>query len=259
MINTARPEHTRLAIVAALQEEVSHILEHMHSRKCETIAGRNFWTATYQGHAVVIVLSGIGKVAAAITATTLVERFGVHEILFTGVAGAINDEVSVGDVVIGTNFIQHDMDASPLFPRYLVPGYAEIAFQADTHMSQRLKRSSAKVLSQLEQTISIEIVDQFKLQGAQVHEGLILSGDQFVSDEWVRQGLRQAHSNALVVEMEGAALAQVCKDYGVAFALMRTVSDGAGEHAAIDFTAFLHAVASRYSALIVEAYLNDVQ
>ena len=255
-MNDSTSQSPRFAIVAALTEEVSHILEHMHSRSCERIAGRDYWSATYRGHELIIVLCGIGKVAAAITATALIERFGVQEILFTGVAGAVGESVSVGDVVIGEQFIQHDMDASPLFARYLVPGYADVHFNASTTMSKRLRLASTKVLSQLGQLISPEIVNRFSLQKAQVHAGLVLSGDQFVCDDGVRAQLRQAHARALVVEMEGAAVAQVCKDYAVSFALMRTVSDAAGEHAAKDFTAFLHAVASRYSALIVEVYLD---
>ena len=247
----------RLAIVAALQEEVSHILEHMHSPVCESVAGRNFWLATYRSHPVVIVLSGIGKVAAATTASTLVERFKVKEILFAGVAGALDEAVAVGDVVIGTQFVQHDMDASPLFARYLVPGYERAEFSANAQMSARLKRASKTVLNSLGQVVSEDIVNNFKLHHARVHEGLVLSGDQFVSSNKVRINLKQAHPSALAVEMEGAAVAQVCKDYEVAFALMRTISDGAGDHAAQDFTAFLQAVASRYSALIVEAYLHD--
>ena len=256
-MNDRASQSPRFAIVAALTEEVSHILEHMQSRSCERIAGRDYWSATYRGHELIIVLCGIGKVAAAITATALIERFGVQETLFTGVAGAVGESVSVGDVVVGEQFVQHDMDASPLFARYLVPGYEDVHFNASTTMSKRLMLASTKVLSKLGQLISPEIVNRFSLQKAQVHAGLVLSGDQFVSDDGVRTQLRQAHARALVVEMEGAAVAQVCKDYAVSFALMRTVSDAAGEHAAKDFTAFLHAVASRYSALIVEAYLDS--
>jgi adenosylhomocysteine nucleosidase len=245
------------AVVAALQEEVSHILEHMKVRVCETVAGRKFWIATYHGHEIVVVLSGIGKVAAAVTTSVLVERFGVTEILFTGVAGSLTKTVSVGDVVIGRELLQHDMDATPLFPRYVVPGHAEPYFYACPQMSARLLQATKSVLTQLDQLVSAEVFDRFNLKNSQAHQGLVLSGDQFVSSEVVREGLRQAHPQALVVEMEGAALAQVCKDFGVRFALMRTVSDAAGEHAAQDFSAFLNSVASRYSALIVEAYLSQ--
>jgi len=246
----------RIAVVAALQEEISHILERMQSLKSERIAGRNFWTATYHGHPIVVVLSGIGKVAAAITATTLIERFKVTQILFTGVAGSLCEPVGVGDVVVGTHFIQHDMNASPLFPRYVVPGFDAASFAADSEMSSRLKRASLEVLRELDSAMSMQIIQKFKLHSSTVHEGLILSGDQFVSSDRVRAQLHKEHPNALVVEMEGAAVAQVCKEFGVSFALMRTVSDGAGTHAAKDFTEFLHSVASHYSAAIVQAYLS---
>ena len=105
------------AIVSAMQEELSAVLPLLQA-KPEEVAGRTFWRGVCHGEPVVAVLSRIGKVAAATTATTLIERFGVSRIVFTGVAGGLSPQVRVGDVVVANAFLQHDLDASPLFPRY---------------------------------------------------------------------------------------------------------------------------------------------
>lgn len=106
------------AILSALPEEQSSLVEHLAHPQRAMHAGRAFWRGELHGRPVVLALSGIGKVAAATTATALIERFGVARIVFTGVAGGVGEGVNVGDVVVAQDYIQHDMDASPLFPRW---------------------------------------------------------------------------------------------------------------------------------------------
>jgi len=229
----------RIALIGAMQEELSAVLALMQESSCETVAGRQFWQGHLHGHAVVAVLSGIGKVAAAITATVLIEKFQVHRILFTGVAGGLAPQAKVGDVVVGTELLQHDMNASPLFPQYEVPLLGCARFQADTQMTQCLIESAAHALPQ-----------------AQVHAGLIISGDQFVASASESQRLQSEISDALAVEMEGAALAQVCHAYGIPLAVVRTLSDRADDQAHVDFLQFVKTVASPYSAAIVSEFLK---
>ena len=121
----------RLALVSAMHEELAAVLARMPDEQKTTVAGREFWVGHWHGHDVVAVLSRIGKVAAATTATTLIERFGVTRLVFTGVAGGLAPHVQVGDVVVARDFIQHDMDASPLFPRHQVPLTGMTRFPAD--------------------------------------------------------------------------------------------------------------------------------
>lgn len=102
------------AILSALPEEQSSLVEHLAHPQRAMHAGRAFWRGELHGRPVVLALSGIGKVAAATTATALIERFGVARIVFTGVAGGVGEGVNVGDVVVAQDYIQHDMDASPL-------------------------------------------------------------------------------------------------------------------------------------------------
>ena len=111
----------RIALISAMQEELAAVLARMPDEQKVDVAGREFWVGHWHGHDVVAVLSRIGKVAAATTATTLIERFGVTHMVFTGVAGGLAPHVNVGDVVVARDFMQHDMDASPLFPRHEVP------------------------------------------------------------------------------------------------------------------------------------------
>lgn len=227
------------AIVAAMHQELAAVLDLMPDEQKVAAGGRDYWVGHLHGQEVVAVLSRIGKVAAATTATALVERFGVERIVFTGVAGGLARGVDRGDVVIADSFLQHDLDASPVFPRYEVPLYGTDRFATDPALTAALERAVRRALP-----------------GSRVHRGLVASGDRFVSSAVECGALRLALPDALAVEMEGAAFAQVCRDYGVPFAAVRTVSDRADDEAHGDFLQFIEEVASRHSAAIVEAFLR---
>jgi len=123
---------TTLAIVSALLDEQKGLLDQLHQPTKRVRAGRTFWCGQWAGHDVVLVLSKVGKVAAASTTATLIEAFGAERVLFTGVAGGIGDGVKVGDVVVADSFIQHDMDSGPLFPRYEIPLYGRSTLDCDS-------------------------------------------------------------------------------------------------------------------------------
>jgi adenosylhomocysteine nucleosidase len=237
------------AILSALAEEQQGLLELLQHAQRVRRAGREFWLGELHGTPVVLALSRIGKVAAATTATTLIEAFGAQRLVFTGVAGGIGADVQVGDVVVATEFVQHDMDASPLFPRYQIPLYDRERFACDAALAQALLGATRAGLGQLELP-------------ATVHHGLIASGDRFVSAAEEARALHAALSDAghapLAVEMEGAAVAQVCHDYGVPFAAMRTISDRADDTAHVDFPKFVTEVASRYALAIVDEFVREL-
>lgn len=243
-----------IGIVSAMHEELAAVLAEMPDEQRVTVAGRDFWTGHWQGHAVVAVLSRIGKVAAATTATVLLEHFEVDALVFTGVAGGLGPGVCVGDVVVASGLVQHDMDASPLCPRYEVPLYGRALFEADADLSAQLAKAARQVL-QASHLLSADTKAQFQLGSSQVHQGLIISGDRFVSTGAESQALRGALPEALAVEMEGAAVAQVCWDYGVPFAAVRTISDRADDAAHTDFERFIREVASAYSRAILSQWL----
>jgi adenosylhomocysteine nucleosidase len=228
----------RTAVVSAMHEELSSVLELMPDEHKVTVAGRDFYDGHLHGQEVVAVLSRIGKVAAATTAAVLIERFRVQRIVFTGVAGGLAPGVNRGDVVLADAFLQHDLDASPIFPRWEVPLYGTDRFATDAALTGELAVAVAQALP-----------------GTRVHRGLVVSGDRFVATSAESRALQQSLPDALAVEMEGAAIAQVCRDYGVPFAAVRTISDRADDAAAGDFVTFIREVASRHSAAIVRALL----
>ncbi|MDQ0033995.1 adenosylhomocysteine nucleosidase [Variovorax boronicumulans] len=244
-----------IAIVAAMHEELKALLAQMPDKPRMRVAGRDFWVGHLQGQPVVAVLSRIGKVAAAVTATVLLERFGVRAIVFSGVAGGLAPGVNVGDVVVATELLQHDMDASPLFPKYEVPLMGLSHFATDAAISEALAAVAEETLCDPVALVGQGAVDEFGLHSPKVHRGLLISGDRFVSTAAESETLRRHLPKALAVEMEGAAVAQVCHDYGVPFAAMRTISDRADDEAHGDFARFVADVASRYSLALVGAWL----
>ncbi|WP_322992786.1 5'-methylthioadenosine/adenosylhomocysteine nucleosidase [Limnohabitans sp.] len=244
-----------IGIMSALHEELAAVLADMPDEQRVTVAGRDFWVGHWQGHAVVAVLSRIGKVAAATTATVMLERFGVDALVFTGAAGGLGQGVRVGDVVVASGLVQHDMDASPLFLRHEVPLYGRAIFETDAALSVQLADAAQQVLQEADRFLGPDTLTQFELALPQMHRGLIVSGDRFVSTTAESQALREALPDALAVEMEGAAVAQVCFDYGVPFTAVRTISDRADDAAHTDFNRFISEVASRYSRAILSEWL----
>lgn len=244
-----------IAIVSAMHDELSQLLDLMPDEQKQTRAGREFWLGHLHGHEVILVLSGIGKVAAATTATLLIEHFQASHIVFTGVAGGLGKGVSVGDIIIADNFLQHDLNVSPLFPRYEIPGYGTSTLQPDSNLVRDLKQACTQVLHDLAHVLGQDAITSFGLHQPKLHQGLLISGDRFVSTTLESQKLQRNLPTALAVEMESAAFAQVCHDYKVPFAAVRTISDRADDDATVDFNRFLSEVASHYSASIVDKWL----
>ena len=245
---------TSIAILSALAQEQSGLIELLQRPSKVRHAGRDFWQGDLHGQPAVLALSKIGKVAAATTATALIERFGVQRVVFTGVAGGLKPGINVGDVVVGQRFVQHDLDASPLFPRYEVPLYGKTRFEGDVVLTTALFQASQDALSDPNLHRAYP--------AARSHLGLIASGDRFVSgaaeSDSLRSALLSAGHEALAVEMECAAVAQVCHDYGVPFAAVRTISDRADDTAHVDFPSFIDQVASQYALVIVERFLKSL-
>jgi adenosylhomocysteine nucleosidase len=246
---------SRLALISAMHEELAAVLDRLPDEQKTVVAGREFWLGHWHGHEVVAVLSRIGKVAAATTATTLIERFGVTRMVFTGVAGGLAPHVNVGDVVVARAFVQHDMDASPLFPRHEVPLTGMTEFPADATLRDALIAVAPLALADLVQSLPSSDWLGLALHAAQVHQGLVVSGDRFVSTTLESAELQRRLPQALAVEMECAAIAQVCHDYGVPLAAVRTISDRADDAAHVDFPRFIQTIASRFSVAVLDRLL----
>lgn len=242
----------RLGIISALKEEQQGLVDAMSGPQRHDYAMREFTLGSLWNIDAVCVLSRIGKVAAAMTASILVEKYGVTHIVFTGVAGSGDKTVKVGDIVVAEALLQHDLDARPLFPRFEVPLTGLQRFASDAGLCEHLAQAAGDFLREGAHDVfnALEI-KAFSLQHSQVHRGLIASGDQFIGSAVQLHQLKQALPELLAVEMEGAAVAQVCFELGVPFTVMRTISDNANEEAAVDFMHFVQTVASRYAFHVV--------
>ena len=243
----------RLGIISALSEEQQGLVEAMYSPALLTHGMRDYMMGTLWGIDAVCVLSRLGKVAAAMTAAILVDKFEVTHIVFTGVAGSADADVRIGDLVIARMLVQHDMDVRPLFPRFQVPLTGLSHFPSSLPLSDLLAQAAGDFLAHdFAQAIAVPALQEFGLGQPQLHCGLIGSGDQFISERLRLDQLKQALPELLAVEMEGAAVAQVCFELGIPFAVIRTISDHADAEAAVDFMRFVKAIASTYALCIVK-------
>lgn len=237
----------KIGLMGAMLEEVAGIRPQIQNAQTREIGGRSYITGIWNGVEIVLVFSRWGKVAAASTATTLLDRFGVDGILFIGVAGAANPQLKVGDVVISSELLQHDMDASPLpgLERFEVPLLGKIRFPAALEWVDMASMETARYLhAEFAEEISIELRTEFGLSQPACVTGLVASGDQFIGDPAIVARLRDLLPDLLCVEMEGAAVAQVCYEHERPFVVIRVISDSADHSAAVDFQRFVTAVAT---------------
>jgi adenosylhomocysteine nucleosidase len=237
-----------IGIISAMPEELAAVVDAMHAVAVVDYGGRRYHRGHYGREPVVCVTSRIGKVAAATTAAILLERFAPRAVVMTGLAGAIDERLAIGDIVIAERLVQHDLDARPLFPRHEIPllGITELA--ADPTLSAKLAAAAARFVPPPE-------VVAFGITAPRVWRGLVASGDQFIGSRETSHAVRNALPGVLAVEMEGAAVAQVCYEHGVPFAMGRVISDTASHEAASEFSKFLAAVCGPYARHLVEGVL----
>lgn len=248
----------KIGILGAMLEEVSSIKEMMIINKESTIGNRNYFEGTINDTEVVLVFSRWGKVASASTTTTLINKFAVDFVLFTGVAGAVDDCLNIGDIVIGNGLYQHDMDARPFFDKFQIPLTTKIIFEPKAVDIEKLESAANLFVDKIETVFNEDLLARFSIFKPSVHVGLIASGDQFISAPNIHENLSLIHKNnkTLAVEMEGSSVAQVCEEHSVPYVIIRVISDKADHSAAIDFQAFISEIASKYSSGIVREYLS---
>ncbi len=232
-----------IGIIAAMPEEISEIESEVVVTEKKIFGQREFHLGTLHGEDVVLVLSRIGKVAAATTATTLLTHFDVRSILLTGVAGGVAENVQIGDIVVGDSYIQHDLDASAstLFEKYEIPLLGIKIISGDPRLAEKAMKGAAEVVG--------------RYPGAKVHRGLIGSGDQFIASFDKVRNLRIELPSLLCIEMEGAAVAQVCYEFEKPFISIRSISDRADGNAHVDFLKFVKEVAAPISRHLTSAVI----
>ena len=247
----------KVGIMSAMVEEMSFLLDNLINDSIEVLGNREYHSGSLWGNEVVLVFSRWGKVAAASTTSTMITKFGVDEIIFTGVAGSIDDNVNIGDIVVAHSLFQHDFDASPFLDKYEIPLIGKKEIDSDIKIRERLQISSEFfVKNQINNKITNEDLSTYRINKPHVHIGNIASGDQFIKSEEKRQEIKHSLDNVLAVEMEGAAVAQVCHEFDIPLGVIRTISDDANDNATIDFPRFVKEIASIYSYHIIENYLT---
>ena len=212
----------RMGIIGAMESEVQNLIARMENITYREKAGRRFAVGSLSGKEVVVVQSGIGKVAAAITAQMLIDEFSVDALLNTGMAGGLDSRLAVKDLVIATAALQHDFDITAFgHARGYLYGEDDqkpTLFVADTALCDKARIAAAQVLP----------------EGSKAIDGIVASGDIFVDDSVLKAQLRDGFG-AAAAEMEGAAIAQTAVANGVPFVILRTISDLAEHQANISF------------------------
>jgi adenosylhomocysteine nucleosidase len=204
-----------------MEEEVAGIKEHMTQVKVTEKAAMEFFEGQLNGKKAVVVKSGIGKVNAGLCAQILVDLFGVDVILNTGIAGCLHEDVRIGDIVLSTDLVQHDMDATGFgYPMGQIPRMDTLAFPAN----ETLRETAVRVCKEVNPQI-------------QVFCGRIATGDQFVSSQEVKERIVGQFA-AYATEMEGGAIAQAAYLNQVPFLIIRAISDQADGSAPEDYNAF---------------------
>ena len=245
-----------IGILGAMAQEIDEVKALLENKTVVNIGNREFVVGKINGIACVVAFSKWGKVAATITATLMVQEFGVTELIFSGTAGALADGLKVGDIVIAKRLVQHDLDVSPIIPRFELPLLNRIYVDSDPEVTALAGKAVSNLLEQgVEKMVGEQAVKDFNLAPT-LYYGDIASGDQFINSDVKRLEILDHLPNVLCVEMEGAAVAQVCLEFGVPFTVIRTISDTADHNARIDFGKFIVEVANAYSRAIVSEIMR---
>ena len=228
----------KIGIIGAMKSEVALLKEEMKIERQKAKAGMEFFAGRLGNSDVVVVQSGIGKVNAAICAQILIDDFKVTHIINTGVAGSLNNDLDIGDIVVSVDAVQHDFTVEAIgFKKGEIPFTGLVAFAAD----ETLRKMAMEAVT-------------VTLSGVKAVEGRVCSGDQFISSNEVKQRIINDFAGDCT-EMEGAAIAQVCYLNNVPFVILRAISDNADDSGHISFEEF-EKIAAANSAKIVRQMMS---
>jgi adenosylhomocysteine/aminodeoxyfutalosine nucleosidase len=222
----------KIAIMGAMPEEVAPILESLDDVKEIMYAKNKYYTAKYKEMDVVVAYSKIGKVFSTLTASTMLQMFACDVLLFTGVAGAVNSELKIGDLIVASKLAQHDLDITIFgHPHGYVPE-GSVYVEADRDLIALSKMVASEM-------------------GVDVKEGIIATGDQFIASEERKNFIAETFK-ADALEMEGASVAVVCDALGVPFFILRSISDSADMDAGFNFEEFVESSAKVSAAFLIK-------
>lgn len=228
----------KYGIIAAMQEEMQEIEKIMEEKQSQKIYELNFITGKINCAEVVLVEAGIGKVNAARTTQILINNFNIDVIINVGSAGSINDELDIGDIVIGNKIVQHDFDITALgYPKGYISNVGKYV-ESDSTLIEKMKETISKMQD-----------SEFKIK-----IGTIASGDIFCTELKMKEKIRTKF-NADAIEMESAAIAQVCELDNIPFIIIRSISDKPNGNNEVTFIQFLEK-ASKRCAIIIKEFFN---
>lgn len=243
----------RIAIISAMLEEIYDINTLGTLLNTKTIANRDFFHRQINNIEFITVTTRVGKVASAQTISTLLMHYAPDYVIVIGAAGALHQDLQIGDIVIGSKLFQHDVDLRPFRQRFELGTIGKTYFHTDEFLSTSLITATQNFIESDEFLIYQTALQQFNIISPKITQGVITSGDVFFSSHFAeyRQELCTLVPEVLAVEMEGAAIAQVCDDLGVPFSVIRFISDKADQQANIDFMQFITKVAAWYGKGII--------
>lgn len=244
----------KIGIITGVTWEAQELLKQFEVGYSSTRqSGRDYHHGLMWGIDTVLVSSRCGKVAAAITATTLIIEHDVDFIIVTGTAGAVSEQLHIGDVVVASSLIQHDMDSRPITPRYLIPILRIGELEPNIALQKLALQATHHFVTEQIKDMPASDIAEFQLDCPAVYSGLIASGDQFLADRNRRAEIGFDLPNLRCVDMESAAVGQVCYEFGVPLVVVRILSDNADENAAVDCFRFMKMVAPVYSSQIIRS------
>lgn len=227
----------RYGIITALEFEESLFRQEMGTVKELKILNKSTYSGKIGQHEVVVVHCGIGKVAAAICAQTMIQLYHPDIIINTGCAGALDPSLKIGDVVVSESVVEWDLDLRQIgLPLGYIDALECVEMKADE-----------KLLNQIIDACPGELT---------VRKGLVVSGDQFVSTASQREHILKNFPNALCAEMEGAAIGQVCLQNGIPFCIIRAMSDTANGDSGVDFATFAPIAGEKSASWIIKMLKN---
>lgn len=245
-------------IICAMEEEIALLRKDLITPCETTVAGRVFYEGTLYGKQVVLAQSHVGKVAAALTATLMVSQFHAQLILCSGTAGGIDPSLNIGDAVIADFCVQHDFSIPPEWgPAFHIPDINISYLPTSARLIAAAKQAVEEYMGgMLSVDIPKEYQEQFQIQNPKVVVATIGSADEFVHTKERREWLNENVENLGCVEMEGAAIAQVCYEFGIPYMIIRVISDSANPNSRVDFDSFIEHAARYFTRGTVQAVLR---
>lgn len=223
----------KIGIIGAMEEEVKALREKLTDAKLLRKASMDFYSGMLNGVEAVVVRSGIGKVNAGICTQILADVYQVDAVINTGIAGSLKAEINIGDIVISTDTLQHDMDATGFgYEPGVIPQMETSCFQADEELIQKAKAACKEAVPDI-----------------RTFTGRVVSGDQFISDRSVKARIAEQF-DGMCTEMEGAAIAQAAYLNHIPFVIIRAISDKADDSATVDYPTFERQAIAHSVALV---------